>query len=81
MEADMNNVAALGQNSALHIESSKETLFPSIPLPLEKTKVSFLFSDAELQGSFPASKNVTRETYESTNYDFILQVQELSVST
>ena len=81
MEADMNAVAALGQDSAVRMESSEEQLFPAIPLPFEKAKVSFLFSDAELQASFPASKNITRETYESKNYDFILQVQELAVST
>ena len=81
MEADMNDVAAMGQDSGVGLESSEEALFPAIPLLPEKAKVSFLFSDAELLASFPASKNISRETYESKNYDFILQVQELSVST
>ena len=81
MEVDMDKVACLGQGSAARIESSEESLFPALPLPLEKTEVSFHLSDADLQESFPTSKNITRETYTSKNYDFILQVQELSVST
>ena len=81
MEADMNTVAELGQDTAVPMESSEEKLFPAIPLPFEKAEVSFLFSDDELQENFPGSKNISRETYRSTNYDFVLQVQELSVST
>lgn len=81
MDADLERLAHLGQGSETQIEASEESLFPALPLLLEKTEVSFLFSDSELQASFPGNRNISRETYTSKNFDFVLQVQELSVST
>ena len=81
VDADLDKLAVLGQDTETQMNPSEENLFPALPLPLDKTEVSFLFSDSDLQSSFPGSRNIARETYTSKNFDFILQVQELSVST